>query len=523
MEFSLTLPPPLVVVVVVVVFFTLLLQLPRYLRRREPRKQPRAHDLKVYPLLGTLPHLVRNRHRFLEWSTGVLQRSPTYTFSFEAVGFGGGVITANPANVEHFLKTNFSNYPKGEVTVSMVEDLLGGGILNSDGDRWLRQRKAASHEFSTNSLRGFVGDTIRSEAAERLLPLLARAARDGRVLDVQDVLQRFAFDSICRVAFGEDPACLSDDVDAGEEAATAEFMRAFDDALSAVKARLMSRPRSLWRVRKLLNTESERRMRAAAGEIRAYAARIVRDRRAGVEAGRVRGDDLLSRFAAAGGEHGDESLRDVVTNFILAGRDTTSSALTWFFWLVSGRPDVEDRIVREIRAVRASSASAGAGTTTAPFSLDELRGMHYLHAAITESMRLYPPAALNTRRCERGEFLPDGTFVGAGWQVSYSAYAMARMVAVWGGDCEEFRPERWLDGGGVFRPASPFKYPVFHAGPRTCLGREMAYVQMKSIAAYVLERFTLRFAGDEGPPVIELAVTLRMKGGLPMQVKERMG
>lgn len=51
----------------------------------------------------------------------------------------------------------------------------------------------------------------------------------------------------------------------------------------------------------------------------------------------------------------------------------------------------------------------------------------------------------------------------------------------------------------------------------------MAYVQMKSIAAYVLERFTLRFAGDEGPPVIELAVTLRMKGGLPMQVKERMG
>ncbi|TKW30814.2 hypothetical protein SEVIR_2G064733v4 [Setaria viridis] len=202
-------------------------------------------------------------------------------------------------------------------------------------------------------------------------------------------------------------------------------------------------------------------MRAAAGEIRAYAARIVRERRARMEAGQARGDDLLSRFAA-GGEHGDESLRDVVTNFLLASRDTTSSALTWFFWMVSGRPDVEDRIVREIRAARASSVSAGAGTTTAPFSLDELRGMHYLHAAITESMRLYPPVAIYTRRCERGEFLPDGTFVGGGWQVSYSAYAMARVAGVWGGDCVEFIPERWLDGGGMFRPASPFKYPVFH-------------------------------------------------------------
>jgi cytochrome P450 len=80
---------------------------------------------------------------------------------------------------------------------------------------------------------------------------------------------------------------------------------------------------------------------------------------------------------------------------------------------------------------------------------------------------------------------------------------------VWGGDCEEFRPE------------SPFKYPVFHAGPRTCLGREMAYVQMKSIVACVFERFTLRFAGGEGQPGLVLSLTLRMKGGLPMQVNER--
>ncbi|BAD68167.1 cytochrome P450-dependent fatty acid hydroxylase-like protein [Oryza sativa Japonica Group] len=205
------------------------------------------------------------------------------------------------------------------------------------------------------------------------------------------------------------------------------------------------------------------------------------------------------------------------TNFVLAGRDTTSSALTWFFWLVSGQPDVEDRIAREIRAVRASSGS----TDAAAFSFDELREMHYLHAAITEAMRLYPPVAMDSHCCQNDDVLPDGTFVGKGWQVTYSAYAMARLEELWGADCEEFRPERWLDEDGVFRPESPFKYPVFHGGPRMCLGKEMAYIQMKSIAACVFERFSFRFVGGEGRPGLVFSVTLRMEGGLPMRVKKR--
>ncbi|XP_066395848.1 cytochrome P450 CYP94D108-like [Miscanthus floridulus] len=415
----------------------------------------------------------------------------------------------------------------------MVEDLLGGGIFNSDGDQGLQQRKDASHEFSTRSLRSFIADAVRFEVAERLLPLLGRAARDWRTLDVQDVFERFAFDNICSVvAFDEDPACLADHE--GTQSSAVEFMRAFDDAQNILIVRLMSLPRSLWWVKRLLNAEPERRMRAALGKIRDYTDRIFRERRERLEAGLARSDDLVSRFAARR-EHSDESFRDAVTNLLLAGRDTTSSALIPLFkTMVSGRPDVEDRIVREIRTVRESSSgsaadadavSTGTSTTTpTSFSLDELRDIHYLHAAITESMRLYPPVAINTRRFERDEFLPDGTFVGRGWQVTYSAYAVARVADVWGHDCEEFRPERWFDGGGVFgRPESPFKYPVFHAGLRTCLGKEMAYVQMKSIVACVFERFSLRFVGDEDQcPGLALALTLRMKDGLPMQVYERL-
>ncbi|TVU14623.1 hypothetical protein EJB05_38099, partial [Eragrostis curvula] len=514
MELSLTSSPPLHLVLLLPLLLVLCL---RYLRQ-DPKKQARADGLKAYPLLGIVPHIIKNQHRFLEWSTEVIKRNPTHTMSYKAAGLTGGVITANPANVEHILRTNFDNYPKGKLTLSIVEDFLGHGIFNSDGEQWLRQRKAASYEFSSRSLRSFVIDTVRFEVVERLLPLLGRAAREGRTLDVQDVLERFAFDSICRVAFGEDPACLAEESVAAP--GSAEFMNAFNVAQNAVMARFMSPAKSLWRVKRLLDMEPERRLRAALDTIHGYADRIVRERREkGGQDGVACRDDLLSRFVASG-EHSDEGLRDVVTNFLIAGRDTSSAALTWFFWLVSTRPDVEDKIVREVRAVRASG-DPGATSTPTTFSFDELRDMHYLHAAITESMRLYPPVSLDTHVSQQDDFLPDGTFVGKGWMATYCAYAMARVEGVWGKDCEEFRPERWLGEDGAFRPESPFKYPVFHAGPRMCLGKEMAYIQMKSVAACVFERFTFRFVGGEGRPGLVLSLTLRMKGGLPMQVKER--
>jgi len=98
---------------------------------------------------------------------------------------------------------------------------------------------------------------------------------------------------------------------------------------------------------------------------------------------------------------------------------------------------------------------------------------------------------------------------------------MGRLAALWGDDCAEYRPERWLGEDGAFRPESPFRYTVFHAGPRMCLGKEMAYVQMKSIVASVLEEFVVDVKEDAagGVPEHVLSVTLRMKGGLPVQVR----
>ncbi|MQM05933.1 hypothetical protein Taro_038748 [Colocasia esculenta] len=478
--------------------------------QKKKKKDPHNPDddpLKTYPLVGNLPQFLLNRHRLLDWQTDLLAASPIDTITVRRPGNIRLVITANPLNVEHVLRSNFDNYPKGARFVSTVQDFLGRGIFNANGELWRSQRKTASFEFNTRSLRNFVVENVQREIRERLLPLLNRAARAGAVVDLQDVFERFAFDNVCRVSFNQDPACLADekgdgiegDKSGGGSSLAAVFALAFEDATSISAGRFRYTIPGMWQIKKLLDIGSERCLRES----------IL--------------TDLLSRFVA-GQDNSDEYLRDIIISFLLAGRETTSSALSWFFWLLSSRPKVERKILDELRSVRAArKGDTGAEGGKDTFSMEELKEMHYLHAAISEAMRLFPPVPINRLACLADDVLPDGTFVGEGWFMSYNSYAMGRIPVVWGVDCGQYKPERWVDDGGHFRQESTFRYPVFNAGPRTCLGREMAYIQMKSIAASVLERFAVEVEDGGKHSAKTLSMTLRMKGGLPVRVRERDG
>ncbi|KAK1576063.1 hypothetical protein Q3G72_010600 [Acer saccharum] len=188
-------------------------------------KKSRKPGFKLYPLVGALPGFIKNGHRFLEWTTEAVKDCPTHSAVFHCPGKLHGVFTVNLLNIEYILKTNFENYPKGERMISHLEDFLGQGIFNSDGELWKVQRKTASYEFNTKSLRNFVIENVSSEISDRLLPTLTNAIKSEQVLDLQYVLERFAFDNICKVAFNVDPSCLDGDGTAGSD-----FMYAFEDA-----------------------------------------------------------------------------------------------------------------------------------------------------------------------------------------------------------------------------------------------------------------------------------------------------
>lgn len=482
-----------------------------YFHNSTPIKKPLNRGFKHYPVVGSLPELIKNGHRFLDWTTQVLRQCPTNTSVLHRPGNVHGVITANPLNVEHILKTNFENYPKGDQFNAHLEDLLGRGIFNSDGELWKLQRKTASYEFNTKSLRNFVLDNLRYEMLTRLLPILTEASEAEQVLDLQDILERFAFDNVCKLAFNTDPGCLG-----GNGTSGSEFMRAFEEAATISSGRFMYLFTSIWKLKRFFNLGSEKSLKQSIAVVHGYASEIIRSRLLQASADNP-DEDILSRFIA-NKENSPEFLRDIVISFILAGRDTTSSALTWFFWLLSRNPDVEQNILNELQTIRARNRKVIGDT----YSFEELRDMHYLQAALSEALRMYPPVPVDTKACLNDDILPDGTFIGKGWFITYNSYAMGRMEKIWGENYNQFLPERWLEDG-IYRHESPSRFPAFHAGPRTCLGKDMAYIQMKSIAASVIESFVIDVQNKDTCPEHVLSLTLRMKDGLHVRVRRRPG
>jgi 12-hydroxyjasmonoyl-L-amino acid 12-hydroxylase / fatty acid hydroxylase len=167
------------------------------------------------------------------------------------------------------------------------------------------------------------------------------------------------------------------------------------------------------------------------------------------------------------------------------------------------------------------SRVTGADDRPVSTTSDDLKGMHYVHAALYECMRLFPPVQFDSKFAAGDDTLPDGTFVARGTRVTYHAYAMGRMESVWGPDCAEFRPERWLRGG-EFMPESPYRYPVFQGGVRVCVGKELAVMEMKAVVIAVVQRFDIEAVGRTSHrPKFAPGLTATFAGGVPVRVRRR--
>ncbi|KAK3162530.1 hypothetical protein QOZ80_1BG0090620 [Eleusine coracana subsp. coracana] len=449
-----------------------------------------------------------------DWFTHLLRASPSHTVHVHVLR---NVLTASPATVDHMLRARFDNYPKGAPFSAILADFLGRGIFNVDGDAWLFQRKLAAAELASPALRDFAARVVATELRTRLLPLLRSSAASssrkgndngGKVLDLQDVFRRFAFDCICNISFGLDPGCLQLSLP------VSSFERAFD-AASTLSARRATAPLPIvWKLKRLLNVGDERRLRDAVRLVDALAAEVIRQRRklGGAGAG---GGDLLSGFMGTISD--DRYLRDIVVSFMLAGRDTVASALTAFFLLLSDHPAVAAAIRDEVRRVAGDHDDR-----PTPASFEKLKDMHYVHAALYESMRLFPPVQFDSKFAAGDDVLPDGTVVTKGTRVTYHAYAMGRIESVWGQDCREFRPDRWLGRDGQFVPESPYRYPVFQGGARVCIGKDLALMQMKAVIVAVVRSFDIEAIDRTSRrPKFAPGLTATFAGGLPVRVVRR--
>uniref|UniRef100_A0A0G4GHM7 Cytochrome P450 n=1 Tax=Chromera velia CCMP2878 TaxID=1169474 RepID=A0A0G4GHM7_9ALVE len=221
--------------------------------------------------------------------------------------------------------------------------------------------------------------------------------------------------------------------------------------------------------------------------------------------------DFLSVFMVADPKLTDAELRDMVLNFLIAGKDTTGQALSWTLYELMRHPECLEKCREEIAAVKAKNDGS------VPF--DEARsGLPYVTAVLHEALRLHPSVPWEMKMCRKDDTWPDGTFVPAGTLTIFAPYAMGRNKKVWGEDAKEFKPERWL----AMKTLPSFSvYPVFQGGPRECLGKYMAMIEMKTALAAVLDAFVPKPTRDLSKVTYGNALTLNMDPGLFVKVERR--
>eukprot|EP00043_Microstomoeca_roanoka_P025193 m.7910 g.7910 ORF g.7910 m.7910 type:complete len:494 (-) comp5332_c0_seq1:233-1714(-) len=478
---------------VVAVSLLLLLHF-RQKRQRSPNVLSVPGEL---PIIGHSILLSRNQDRLLEWLLGGTLLAKGKPWYFKVIGQSPFVCISSPDSVKHVLQDNFDNYVKGDFFRDKFFELLGDGIFDVDGPEWSYQRKTASHLFSRKELKGFMTEVFVRHA-HLVMDKVEGYANSGQPFDIQDLFYRYTLESIGQIAYGVHLGCFEKEV--------VEFAVNFDTAQRIIMERVVD---PLWHVRKLLKAlhPDERTLIQCVKNLDSFARSVIRERQ---ESDDLRDrEDLLSRFMALRDEQGnalDETrLRDVVMSFVIAGRDTTANCLTWVFYELFKNPDCCTKLQAAIDEVTQGDE---------PTYEAVHEKIPYVHHVVKETLRLHPSVPKDVKTAVNDDVLPDGTKIKAGTNVVYMPWVMGRLDELWE-DALTFKPERWEN-----TTATHFKYTAFNAGPRLCLGMNMAYLEAQFLIVMLLQKYNINVLPDQCFDY-QVTLTMPMKHGLKVTATPR--
>jgi cytochrome P450 len=360
---------------------------------------------------------------------------------------------------------------------------LGSGLLTSDGELHRRQRQIIAPTLHPKRLGGY------AEIMTRHSRLLAGGWTDGQRIDARHEMTRLTLHIVAEALFG---AALGPEVDAISTAMDYN-VRAFQRVTTRFGRWLVFVPtpftiRYLLSRRKVLNVLR----------------RFVATRRASGQ----QKDDLLGRLLAAKSPDGtpamsEQQLIDECVTLFAAGHETTANALTYTLWLLAHHPQVQDRLMAEVRSVLADE--------NVPATIDDVDRLPYTRMVVAESMRLYPPAWIQGREATEDVTI-EGETVHRGQTVFISQWLTHRDPRWWP-DPLQFDPQRFdpdkppLAADGTARPR--WAYFPFGGGSRSCIGEAFAWAELILVLATLSRRWRFEIGKDAEPIRLEPGITLR--------------
>lgn len=435
---------------------------------------------KGYPGVGVVPHLAKDP---IGYCTEAMRR---YDDLIRLdLGFASAYLVTLPEHIQHVLVDNQDNYWKGKI-FNRARFLFGNGLVLNEGAPWRRQRRLMQPAFQHKRI-------------ESLIPLMADVIRrklerwEGvRRLEMNHEMMTFTLEIVAKTLFSLSVT----------DAQLAEFARSFDAALKHMSLRMNTFFLPEW-----FPLPGRRRCDGAVASLERLVRGIIEARRRSGE----RPDDLLTLLLDAQDEESgegmdDRQLRDEVMTTLFGGYEATADALTWTWYFLAENPDVDRRFREEVDRVLGGRTPA----------FEDLGKLEYTARVIQEVLRFYPSFWFSPRAAYQDDEI-GGYRVPGGSVLILSHYSTHHHPRLWE-DPERFDPDRFLPERAEGRPRHAY-FP-FGTGPRMCIGRHFANLEMLLVLAMAAQKWRPRLA--PGRPVEPVArIAIRSKNGVWMDLEKR--
>jgi cytochrome P450 len=391
----------------------------------------------------------------------------------------------HPDYIRHVLLSRHDIYNKDTRSSAKIRSITGEGLLTSNGEFWLHQRRLMQPTFSPQRLTRFVG--VMTQATGQMLQRWAKWAEEGRSLDVASEMMTLTFTIVGKALFGAE---LGGDAETVEQAST--------EILEHTWRRL----EKLIELPEWFPSRRNRCFRRSLHALDQIVHRLITQRRRSGEAANDLLTLLLKRCDEETGQRmSDEQLRNETLTLLLAGHETTANALSWTWYLLSKHPAVQRRLAEEIAEVLGGRIP----------SEEDLPRLCYTAMVFKEAMRLYPPIWIMERRALAEDTI-GGYTIPAGSSVVISPYVTHRDSRFWENP-EGFDPDRFAPPNAETR--DPHCYIPFGLGQRLCIGNHFASMEAQVVLAMTMQAFRLDLVARH-PVEPNPGITLRLKKGLPM-------
>jgi cytochrome P450 len=387
------------------------------------------------------------------------------------------------------LRDRAKNFAKGGPMWTAVRTILGNGLVVSEGDFWLRQRRMMQPHFHRQSLARMTDLMI--DAIEAGMQSWDSWAQEGKAVNMLNAFNHITMKVIVRTMFGE----VLSDADADQLGEDMAY------ALGYIQQYMVTQAIPAW-----VPVPGRQRYQEVLERIDQFMYRIIAQRRQETEPQK----DLLGMLLQlvddeTGAVMTDQQIRDEVATLFLAGYETTALTLTWGLHYLNHNPTVTAKLTAEIDAVL--------GTSLPTF--ESLAQLPYTRMVLQETMRLLPPAFWVPRTAVEDDVL-DGYPIKAGQMVGVSIYNIHHHPQIWRNP-EVFDPERFSPEQNEGR--HQLAWMPFGAGQRLCLGRDFAMMEGALVLALMMQRYT--FAATDHTPKPALSGTLRPKDGVWATIARR--